>query len=154
VLPTDTEFGEALVRHGHATEEDLEEARDLQIFVKRHLERRPSFAEIFLIRGTLTTDQLRTIVHELGVPHDVTTRVSGRALFGRIAVERGYVTPDQLLHCLGLQQEDAIGGKKPRPLGAILGGEGFISPLQLKKVLQIQHSMAAEQEREKQAQKR
>lgn len=55
-------------------------------------------------------------------------------LVGQIALQEGYVTPDQLEECLKMQES----AKEPRPLGELLFEKGFLSREELDAVVKIQ----------------
>lgn len=62
--------------------------------------------------------------------------VSDELLLGRIAVNLGYLRPDQVEECLRLQAESS------RPIGRLLVEKGFLTAAQLEKVLDVQHRNA------------
>jgi len=55
--------------------------------------------------------------------------------FGHLAVEMGYVTPEQLKEALGEQVDDNLGGRPHRILGAIFFDRGWMTPGQIDEVL-------------------
>lgn len=55
--------------------------------------------------------------------------------FGQIAVEKGYITPDQLQVALCIQHEDSIAGRPHRYLGVILFDNDWMSGGQIDEVL-------------------
>jgi len=57
--------------------------------------------------------------------------------FGKVAVERGYLTPTQLHQALGEQVEDDLENRPHRVLGAICFDHGWITPAQIEEVLNI-----------------
>ncbi|MCR4317435.1 MAG: protein kinase [Planctomycetes bacterium] len=58
---------------------------------------------------------------------------------GRLAIESGYVTEDQVMEALDIQSGFAKKGKKMR-LGAILTMKGYLSLEQVKKLLEVQQT--------------
>jgi hypothetical protein len=55
--------------------------------------------------------------------------------FGVLAVEKGYVTPDQVIEALRIQVTEDMEKSKHRPIGVILSEQGLITPSQLIDVL-------------------
>jgi hypothetical protein len=55
--------------------------------------------------------------------------------FGTIAINKGYITKDQLIRALTIQANENIEEGKHRQLGQILLGEGFLSAEQVDDVL-------------------
>jgi len=55
--------------------------------------------------------------------------------FGTIAVEKGFITRDQLFEAIKIQLTEDIEGKKHRLIGTILFEEGYIDIRQIDEVL-------------------
>ncbi len=55
--------------------------------------------------------------------------------FGQIAVERGYITPEQLKEALAEQVDDDLAGKPHRVLGNILFEKDWLTARQVESVL-------------------
>lgn len=55
--------------------------------------------------------------------------------FGTIAVEKGYITIDQLMDALYIQVREDLSGKKHRLIGKILYDRGFLTIDQIERVL-------------------
>ncbi len=55
--------------------------------------------------------------------------------FGIIAIENGYITPDNLIETLKTQVEEEIKNKTHRLIGEILLDKGYITPTQIQDVL-------------------
>ncbi len=55
--------------------------------------------------------------------------------FGQIAVERGYITPEQLKEALIVQVDNDLAGKPHRVLGDILFEKGWMTARQIESVL-------------------
>lgn len=63
------------------------------------------------------------------------TTSGGEILIGKIALERGYITREQLEECVKVQLEESLGGdpektqgrKDARPLGVILVARGYLT---------------------------
>ncbi len=57
--------------------------------------------------------------------------------FGVIAVEKGFIKPEQLIEAIKIQAKDDIAKKQHRPIGRILLAQGHITLSQIDKVLGI-----------------
>lgn len=57
--------------------------------------------------------------------------------FGAIAVERGFITEDQLFQALKIQAKENLAEGKHRLLGQILLEEGLITTPQIEEVLDV-----------------
>jgi hypothetical protein len=55
--------------------------------------------------------------------------------FGTIAVEKGYITIDQLMDALGIQVRENLAGAKHRLIGKILYDLGFLTIEQIGRVV-------------------
>ena len=55
--------------------------------------------------------------------------------FGTIAVEKGFITVDQLVKAMNIQIIEDVEGQKHRPLGSILFDQGLITNAQIDEVL-------------------
>lgn len=55
--------------------------------------------------------------------------------FGQIAVERGFITPEQLKHALAEQVDDDLAKKRHRLLGEILFENNWMTADQIESVL-------------------
>jgi hypothetical protein len=55
--------------------------------------------------------------------------------FGIIAIEKGYISADNLIETLKLQVEEEIENKTHRLIGEILLDKGYITPTQIQDVL-------------------
>ena len=58
-------------------------------------------------------------------------------LFGEVALEERFVTSDQLLEALTSQAKDKAEGKPERLLGQILLEHGYMTEVQITKVLDV-----------------
>ncbi|RLB32992.1 MAG: hypothetical protein DRH11_10065 [Deltaproteobacteria bacterium] len=56
--------------------------------------------------------------------------------FGVLAVERGYITRDQLLEAMKLQVEQGLDGMEHRLLGSLLFDMGYMSIGQVNEVIE------------------
>jgi hypothetical protein len=57
--------------------------------------------------------------------------------FGMIAINKGYITKDQLIRALTIQAKENIEDGTHRLLGQILVGEGFLSEEQVDDILEM-----------------
>ncbi|MBN1275983.1 MAG: hypothetical protein JXA35_00725 [Deltaproteobacteria bacterium] len=55
--------------------------------------------------------------------------------FGVVAINKGYVTPEQVIEALNIQVKEDISAGKHRKLGMILLGQGYIIQSQIDEVL-------------------
>jgi hypothetical protein len=56
--------------------------------------------------------------------------------FGMIAIQKGYISKDQLIRALTIQAKENIEEGKHRLLGQIMLGEGFLSAEQIDDILE------------------
>lgn len=142
-------FAEIAAGYGFVTPPQLRAASRAQARVESCFGRRPPLAEVLLVQGIVDPDQVQVVFQAIRAaeghgpdkpPGEETVR-RRRVLLGQLAVERGLITEDQLLRCLGIQQEDVRKGRMPRPLGAILGAEGLLSKDQLQGLLREQYGL-------------
>jgi hypothetical protein len=57
--------------------------------------------------------------------------------FGMIAINKGYITKEQLIHALTIQAQENIEKGTHRLLGQILVSEGFLSAEQVDDILEM-----------------
>ncbi len=55
--------------------------------------------------------------------------------FGIIAIEKGFIEPENLIEALKIQVEEEISSNRHRLIGEILMENGYIEPSQIKEVL-------------------
>jgi mannitol/fructose-specific phosphotransferase system IIA component (Ntr-type) len=55
--------------------------------------------------------------------------------FGMVAVEKGFVTPEQVVEALEIQVKENLSTGMHRCIGVILQSKGFITPSQLDEAL-------------------
>ena len=60
--------------------------------------------------------------------------------FGTIAVEKGYITIDQLMDALEIQVREDLSGKKHRLIGKILYDQGLLAIDHIQRVLALMGS--------------
>lgn len=68
----------------------------------------------------------------------MTEGIDPEYLFGNMALEARFITPDQLRLALGDQSRDVDQGKAPRQLGIILLARGWLTEVQVLGLLQDQ----------------
>ena len=61
-------------------------------------------------------------------------RIEGR--FGTVAVEKGFITVNQLVDALAIQARENIEHGKHRPIGQILLDQGLLTEAQINEVLE------------------
>jgi hypothetical protein len=59
--------------------------------------------------------------------------------FGMAAVQKGFVTPTQVVDAMEIQIKENFRLGIHRPIGEILKGEGFMTDSQIEQVLQFLH---------------
>jgi hypothetical protein len=57
--------------------------------------------------------------------------------FGIIAIEKGFITADNLIETLKIQVEEEIQYKTHRLIGEILLDKGYINPTQIQEILDV-----------------
>jgi hypothetical protein len=55
--------------------------------------------------------------------------------FGMMAVEKGFVTPEQVLEAIGIQVKENMEQKKHRFIGTVLVEQGYMRHSQIQEVL-------------------
>ena len=63
--------------------------------------------------------------------------------FGFIAVEKGFITADQLIEAFKIQVMEEIENEKHRLIGAILFEQGYITLAQIEEVLESMQNLPA-----------
>jgi hypothetical protein len=63
--------------------------------------------------------------------------------FGFIAVEKGFITADQLIEAFRIQVMEEIENEKHRLIGAILFEQGYITLAQIEEVLESMQNLPA-----------
>ncbi|MBW1999408.1 MAG: hypothetical protein JRJ29_15785, partial [Deltaproteobacteria bacterium] len=62
--------------------------------------------------------------------------------FGTLAVEKGFISKEQLLEALRIQVEQDLDGKRRKPIGSILYQLGYISMPQIREVLNLMQKLS------------
>ena len=57
--------------------------------------------------------------------------------FGQVAIENGFISPEQLTSALSLQAQEKLNDGRHQLIGEILVNQGFITPQQVKAILEI-----------------
>lgn len=66
------------------------------------------------------------------------TKLRSDKRFGSIAVQKGFITVDQLIEALEIQIKEELKTEEHRPIGSILYFEGQLSLPQIEEVLTLQ----------------
>ena len=64
------------------------------------------------------------------------TKKSAGKRFGTLAVEKGFITVDQLTDALNIQARENIEGKNHRLIGSILVDQGYMTESQINEILE------------------
>ena len=73
------------------------------------------------------------------------TKVKDRyKFFGEVALERKFVTPEQLYEALTVQARSKVEGKEEKLLGQILLEQGFMDETQIRSVLDVLYPVPEE----------
>jgi hypothetical protein len=136
----DERYGMLARKMGFITREQLLEAIQMQLLLRRLLGQERSVAELLLTRGALTVEQFRKLNQEINAPlaETLRTRMGAAGLFGEVAVERGYARVEQVVHCLDLQLAELKSGRAPRPVGEIMVSQGMLTRSQLEEIQRVQ----------------
>jgi hypothetical protein len=130
--------GKLAQERGFATEDQVLDCLDMQALIKRHLGHSVPLGAVMLARGYLTVDQVRSLLNAAGVPIERTKRLGSTDLFGRLAVEQGYLKRPDVLACLDVQAAEVKSGKPPRPLGEIIVERGLLTKEKLAELIALQ----------------
>ena len=124
-------FGNIAVEKGFVTAEQLDEA--LRIQAEEDIskgEHRP-IGRILLNEGHITLQQVSDVLKAMDKLYEEKTDKS----FGDIAVEKDFITPEQLDEALRIQMHEYSSTGNRRSIGRILLNEGHITLQQIGKVL-------------------
>lgn len=128
-------FGRRAVERGFATEGAVLQALRAQYNAKVTLGRHLFLGEVMLLQGTLTARQLAELLRDSGDRLEEAEDVVERRFFGDIAIEMGFITPNQVLAALNQQREEDARGERHRLVGEILFATGAISKAQVEDVI-------------------
>jgi len=132
--PEAIRFGMMAVKMGFVTPKQVVEALKIQDSeaCSTGTRRRP-IGRILLNEGLITLQQLGEVLSATGKVEEVKVDKT----FGDVAVEKDFITVDQLDKALKIQTDDACFTGKRRPVGRILLNEGFITLQQLGEVIKL-----------------
>jgi len=115
LTPAEKRFGMAAVEKGYITKEQLLDALKIQIDEEVERESHRPIGEILVEMNAISMDQLP--------PRE--------KRFGMVAVEKGYITKEQLIDALKIQIDEDLERGSHRPIGEILVEMNAISMDQL-----------------------
>lgn len=126
-------FGRLAVLHGEMSQDELDECLGIQA----RSQSAASLEDIILQRGYLSARQVQHL-KELS-SKDLTmkrprTLPESSEHFGRLAIAKGWITPDQLAECLSLQRKMHEHNLYPN-IGDILVEKGYLKQEQVKEIL-------------------
>lgn len=127
-------LGELAVRKHLITRKQLDEALNRQA----DTDFRKPLGEILIAMGAITSDKLDTLLSsQKRAIADYEELLSVSGLFGRIAVESGFITALQLSTCIRRQLQLDGEGKRVK-IGHIMIREGVLSPQNFWRIIQMQ----------------
>jgi len=135
---SDKTFGDIALERGFITQEQLEWALKIQTDEDiSEVEHRP-IGRILLNEGFISLQQVGEILKSLDKLHEEKTDKT----FGDIALEKGFITKDQLEMALKMQTDEfGLTGNR-RSIGRILLNEGWITLQQIGEVIKTKDSQA------------
>lgn len=129
--PEAIRFGMMAVKKGFVTPEDVVEARKIQESEECSTGKRRPIGRILLNEGLITLQQIGEVLRSTGKMDEKKVDKT----FGDVAMEKGFITEDQLEEALKIQTNEASSTGKRRPVGRILINEGFMTLQQVGEVL-------------------
>ena len=129
-------FGQVAIRRGYITKQDLLDCLRTQILAERIINKHFLIGEIMFLRGFLSPEQYLSLLNAFQVAEDETVLLVGAPLFGEVVVDQGFVTGDQLLECLDIQEREDRRGLPHRLIGQIMLDRGYLTRAQLEKALE------------------
>jgi hypothetical protein len=130
-------FGQVAVRKGYITKTDLLDCLRTQILAERVMNKHFLIGEIMFLRGYLSPEHYLELLKAFHIGEEDTDLLVGAPLFGEIVVDQGFVTQDQLLECLDMQELEDRLGRPHRLIGQILLDRGYLTRDQLDAALQF-----------------
>jgi hypothetical protein len=128
---TEKTFGKVALRKGFITKEQLEEALKTQSDEdSSNINHRP-IGRILLNKGFITLQQVSEILKSMDKLYE--EKIDRN--FGDVAIERGFITKDQLELALKIQIDEYSSTGIRRAIGRILLNEGIITMQQIGEVL-------------------
>ena len=129
-------IGERAVERGFCTRAQILDALRVQRVVRDTLGRQLFLGEILVIRDALAPGQLASLVSEGGDRKTVPGAfVNRRRFFGEIAVDLGFITPEDVFEALNVQFYEDRRGDRHRLIGEILQAIGKLGGAQVDEVL-------------------
>jgi hypothetical protein len=131
-------FGKIALSEGFCTLAQIEECTRLQLQLQSPHQPAPRLGDLLLERGYLTPEQNVRILEiqqqNLDLIDPLVKKKKESVIFGKLAIKQGLVTADEVNQCLRLQAEPG----EARSLGEILVAKGFLTPIQVKEILNKQ----------------
>jgi hypothetical protein len=128
-------FGQFALQKGYINEQDLLSCLRIQKIIDSTVQKHFLIGEIMLLREALSPKKYIDLIREIEC--EETVAIMRAPLFGEVVVEHGFVTLDQLLECLDIQQQDELRGSPQRLLGEIMIEQGYLTPRLLQTALKI-----------------
>jgi len=129
--PEAIRFGMMAVKKGFVTPEDVVEALKIQEDEESSTGPRRPIGRILSNEGHITLQQIGEVLRSMGKMDEKKVDKT----FGDVAIEKGFITEEQLEEALKIQTDDACSMEERRPLGRILINEGFMTLQQVGEVL-------------------
>ena len=142
-------FGQLAIREGYITKEDLLSCLRIQMRADKFLKKHCPLGEIMFFREILGPKEYYELLKlSLVAEEDETVLTLAAPLFGEILVQRNFVSLDQLLECLDIQQMAEIKGLPHRLLGEIMLERGYLNETQLQEALDLTQEESLRMKRE------
>jgi len=129
--PEAIRFGMMTVKKGFVTPEDVVEALKIQEREECSGGPRRPIGRILSNEGHITLQQIGEVLRAMGKMDEKKVDKT----FGDVAVEKGFITENQLEEALKIQTDDACSTGERRAVGRILINEGFMTLQQVGEVL-------------------
>jgi len=128
---TEKTFGKLALKKGFITKDQLEEALKIQADEDHSKASHKPIGRILLNKGFITLKQVGDILKSIDKLYEEKVDRS----FGDIAIEKGFITKDQLDMALRIQMDEYSTTGIRRAIGRILLNEGLITMQQIGEVL-------------------
>ena len=135
----DSLFGQIALRLGIVTKKQLLDALELQRFAKTH---KPLGMILMELKLVSDADLQKIVEAQKALLSQANTRqkaVREDNLFGKVAIRMGYCMEEQLVECLGLQEQLPM--DRFMRLGDIMVIKGYLSVEQVKKIVDTQKGL-------------
>ena len=129
--PEAIRFGMMAVKKGFVTPEDVVEALKIQESEECSAGQHRPIGRILSNEGHITLQQVGEVLRSMGKMDEKKVDKT----FGDVAVEKGFITENQIEEALKIQTDDACSTGERRPVGRILINEGFMTLQQVGEVL-------------------